>query len=139
MLFSTGLLFLHGTLHNAYIVRDRLVLQVAIIAAAAAGNIFLNLLLIPAYGIVGSASATLIAEAMILAAGACVVLRWGWRPDLRPLVRPAIAAGAMAAVLLLIPVTGHVAARTALGGLAYVAALAFAGGLPPEPGTNPPD
>lgn len=130
LLFSILLLFLHGTLHNLFLVRDRLALETAIIAGAAAGNVMLNLLLIPAHGIIGSALATVVAEAMILAAGACVVAQWGWRPDLRPLARPAIAAAAMGTVLFLIPAAVHVTVRTALGGLVYVVALGVAGGLP---------
>ena len=95
-------------------------------------NLALNFLLIPRYGIVGTALATAIAEGIMLAAYASAIARWGWRPTLRPLVRPAIAAATMAGVLLITPGTVHVMSRVVLGGLAYVAALGLAGGFPPE-------
>lgn len=132
LLAGTGLLFLHGTLHNAFLVRNQLRLQLLIVGSAAAINLGLNLLLIPGYGIRGAALSTLIAEGVILAAGAWAVGRWGWRPGLRPLLRPLLAAAGMAGVLAILPGTVPVAARIAAGALAYATTLVLIGGLPPE-------
>lgn len=132
LLVSTGLLFLHGTLHNVLLVRDKLRLQMLIFGSAAAVNLGLNFLLIPVYGVSGAALSTLIAEGVILAAGAWFVGQLGWRPGLRPLVRPLMATVGMGGVLAILPGSVPVAARIAVGGLAYAIALVIVGGLPPE-------
>jgi O-antigen/teichoic acid export membrane protein len=132
LLASTGLLFLHGTLHNVFLVRDRLRLQAWIFGGAAGVNLVLNLLFIPRYGLVGSALATLIAEGIILTAGLAAVRSWGWRPTLAPLGRPTLAAALMAMVLLVLPAAVPVGVRIGAGGLTYVAVLGLAGGFPPE-------
>lgn len=132
LLIGTGLLFLHGTLHNVFLANNRLSLEMAIIAVAAGANLVLNLLLIPRYGIVGSAFATAMAEAVILMAGAKVLARWGWRPALGRMVRPTVAAAMMAGALLVTPRSVHIMARMGLGGLSYMAGLWLTGGLPPQ-------
>lgn len=130
LLVSIGILFLYGTLHNGFLARDRLIVETAIIGAAAIVNVALNLLVIPRYGLSGAALVMVITEAMILAGESGAVWRWGWRPPLRPLLRPMIAAALMAGLLLALPATLPVLARILLAGLAYAAALGLVGGLP---------
>jgi O-antigen/teichoic acid export membrane protein len=132
LLAAIGLLFLHGTMHNVFLVRNQLRLEMIILGSAAAVNLGLNFVFIPLYGVSGAALSTLIAEGMILVAEACVVVRWGIRPPLRPLCRPLIAAICMGAIMVLLPNTVPVEARIAIGGLSYVTALALTGGLPQE-------
>jgi len=132
LLMSIGVLFLHGTLHNAFLARERLAVETAIIGAAAVVNVALNFLIIPGYGLSGAAFVMVITEGMILVGGTSAVMRWGWRPPLRVLVRPTIAAALMAGLLVALPDTLHVTVRILLGGLAYAAAFGLVGGLLPK-------
>lgn len=86
-------------------------------------NIALNLLLIPVYGITGAAAATVASETVWLALSAYMYGGYtGLAPAWTGLVKPATAAGAMAACLAL---TGemHWIARGALAILVYLVAL----------------
>ena len=130
LLASIGLLFLHGTLHNVFLVRDRLRLEASLIGLAAGANVALNLLLIPKYGIRGSALSMVITEGITLFAGAVAVWRWGLRPALRPLARPLSATAIMAGLLVALPDTLHIAVHILLAGLTYLLALGFAVGFP---------
>jgi O-antigen/teichoic acid export membrane protein len=94
-------------------------------ATGAVANVLLNLALIPKYGAVGSAVATLVTETLTMS----LLLGTGLRKlKLRPsplrVLGAIIAAGAMTGVLLLVEPLGLVPAL-AIGGLAYVAALAL--------------
>jgi O-antigen/teichoic acid export membrane protein len=93
--------------------------------AGAIANVVLNLILIPKYGAVGSAVATVVTETLTM--GLLIVTdlrRIGMRPSL---LRPAgaiVAAGAMTGVLVLVKPLGLLPALV-IGGLAYVAVLAL--------------
>jgi O-antigen/teichoic acid export membrane protein len=93
--------------------------------AGAVANVLLNLVLIPKYGAVGSAVATLVTETLSMSLLLGTSLR---RLHLRPSVlRPlgtVVAAAAMTGVLLLVEPLGLVPAL-AIGTLAYAAALAL--------------
>lgn len=132
LLAGTGLLFMHGAIGGAYLARHRLRTYTAILAAAASLNLFLNLLLIGPFGIVGAAIATVSAEAIILLCSAITLWRWHWRPNLRVLIKPAWAALGMVIELLLLTHSWHVLVRIAVAGVTYVAILAMLGALPPQ-------
>lgn len=74
LLVSLGLVFIHGLLHNVYVVTGRANVQARWFALGAVVNVFANLWLIPRYGIAGAAAATALAEAVITA-GAVFVSR----------------------------------------------------------------
>src|SRR5262249_50622044 len=59
---SIGVVFLHMLVGNVILAQHRTRLQAAINGLSAAVNIGLNFVLIPRYGIVGAAAATLMAE-----------------------------------------------------------------------------
>jgi O-antigen/teichoic acid export membrane protein len=132
LLVSIGLLFIHGALYGAYMARHRLGLQTVVLAVAVVVNLALNAMLIPSHGIVGSAIATAAAEAVILVCSATVLWRWHWRPDLRPLLKPAAAVLGMAAVLYVLPASWPVLLRITLSATVYAVLLIAIGGLPPQ-------
>lgn len=132
LLISTGLLFLHGTMHAAYLARHRLGLQTLVLGSAAAVNLGLNALLIGPLGIVGAAVATASAEFAILVGSAMILWHWHWRPDARVLAKPVLATTGMAVGLLLLPDGWHVMSRIGVGGLMYIGLLALLGGIPPQ-------
>ncbi len=94
-----------------------------IMAAAAVTNAALNLLLVPRWGLTGAAAASLASEVLILALGYTATrLLLHPVPLGRYLVRPALAAAAMAASLgLLAPL--HVLLRILIGGGLYISLL----------------
>lgn len=132
LLAGTGLLFLHGAFNQVLLVRGRLGLQTKIVGVAAAVNLVLNFLLIPRYGILGAALATLTAEGIILVTQAATVVRWGWRPKLHHLAQSLVSAGAMAGLLVVLPGSMHVLLRIILGGVAYLTTLGLTGGVPSD-------
>ena len=132
LLFSTGILFLHGALFGAYMARRRLRLQMAIVGAAAALNLLLNALLIGPLGIVGSAVATVAAECLILVSSAVVLWRWRWRPKLHTLAKPGLAGIGMLLALQLLPAMWHVTIRIVFAGAVYAMLLVVLGALPPQ-------
>ncbi len=92
-------------------------------------NLGLNLLLIPAYGFVGAAAATLITElALFIMCAAFIHARLGGSGLLGRAPRPALAAALMGALLYLLP-GWHVLLLVALGAALYAAALIALGGL----------
>lgn len=132
LLASSLLLFLHGTMTAAYLARHRLGLQTAVLGSAAAVNLGLNVILIGPLGIVGAAVATVSAELVILIGSATILFHWHWRPDLRVVAKPVLAATGMSVGLLLWPDGWHVIFRIGAGGLAYLGLLALIGGTPPQ-------
>lgn len=117
---ATGALLAHS--------RERQVLTLA--AWPAAINLALNLLLIPALGIAGAATATILTEATRLAFALALVRPLGFRLDaFRRLWPPLLAGAAMAGLLLAVrPATLWTAIP--LGAAAYLATLGLLGGLP---------
>ena len=127
---SVGFLFLNWSLSHILIVAHRIRLQAAVQGAAAAVNVTLNILLIPYYGIVGSAAATLAAELTVVLAGIEVLRRMNILPSAMPLMRPLAAAGVMSLVVWLLAAAVPLAVQIVLGSLVYVLVLAGIGGLP---------
>lgn len=134
LLLSIGVGFLHyATLGNVLLAEHRTRLQAIIHGAAAAVNVALNLLLIPRFGILGSAAATLAAELTVVTAGLLVLRRMHAVPSMRPMIRP-LAAAAVMSVIVWAAAPLPLVARMGLGAVVYGAALALMGGLPPAIG-----
>jgi O-antigen/teichoic acid export membrane protein len=102
-------------------------------------NVVLNVIAIPRWGVRGSAGATLVSEAVVLA-GTYAVFRHGVgirTAVVRALIRPTVAAGTVIAVFRFWLWSPHAgAALSLLVGVGvivlFVAVLALLGGLPPE-------
>lgn len=102
-------------------------------ATGATANVVLNLLLVPSYGAVGSAWATVGTESLAMALMLATCLRrLGIRLELRRLAGAAVAAGAMAAAMLLVRPVGLVPALAAGGGTYAVALLGLRVIVPEE-------
>ena len=95
-------------------------------------NVGLNLLLIPRYGLVGAATATVIAEGLVILLGYWILARSGLRLPVSPVVPSLLAAGAMALVLQLAGVTGNLMVAIVLGAAVYVIALWSMRGIPAD-------
>ncbi len=132
LLASIALLALHGSTHNVFVALDRSALEAGIFGVAAGLNVVLNLLLIPRYGLVGAASATLAAEGLILLAAATALYRLGVRMTVDGVLRPLAAAAAMAASLFPLVDRVHVMILVGAGAAIYVGLLAISGGFPRE-------
>ncbi|MBA2706930.1 MAG: polysaccharide biosynthesis protein [Gemmatimonadaceae bacterium] len=138
LLLSIGLLSLHGTVHNVFVSLHRTRQETVIFAAGASVNIALNLVLIPRFGIVGAATATLAAEASILIASVISLYRLQIIPAPWGLIRPLIACVAMVALLMVLRERWSVMPLVVAGGLAYVLVLTVSGGFPRDlPDTIP--
>ncbi len=130
LLFAAGaLIAVNGLFGFAIIAAGRQLQALWLNVAALALNVGLNVLLVPAYGIVAAAAATVASEVVLLAGSVALCARWtGFRPGQRELGRAALAGVAMLAVawplrdvFVLVPV--------ALGAVAYGAALYALGGV----------
>jgi O-antigen/teichoic acid export membrane protein len=130
LLVSIGLIFVNSTIHNVLLVRDRLKQEMRIIAFAAAANVVANVILIPRYGIVGAATATVLAELIIVVLGFVAIRRLGVRPRLAGLGRPVIAAAGMAAALLALGADSRLFLATGLGAMLYGGGLLWLRGVP---------
>ncbi len=113
----------------ALIARERQDLLMKAILIAAAANIALNIILIPPFGMLGAASATIATECLI----GFLMLKYAAKQglpfvSLRRLWRPTLAGVAMGLVLLLIG-TDHLAISFPAGALSYILALALLGGI----------
>lgn len=124
LLLSALLLFgIHGATRNVFLAVQRLGIETLIVAAGVVVNVVLNLLLIPRYGITGSAIATVAGEAAILIGLFAVLWNLGIRPAIRP-VAPAVVAGlAMAGVLAWFGVDRPAWQSVPVGALSYVIVL----------------
>lgn len=97
---------------------------------AAGVNIILNFLLIPLFGIIGAASATLITEILFFCIYSTFIFRYGFPfVVLTYLVKPVIAVLAMIGVLYAIP---DLVLGVLLSGVAYVGVLLFLGSVDRE-------
>lgn len=129
--WSAALVVLRGTLKTGLKAADRVGAEVRCAAAAIALNVALNLLLIPGFGIMGAAWATVISEALWLG-----MLLYVVRRDLGPvhlgraLRRPAIGGAGMVGLLLLVPATVPWPARGGLSVAGYAAILWLSGWRP---------
>ena len=104
--------------------------SVGAVGAAAAFNVLLNLVLIPRFGIVGAAVATVMAEALLLLLGLVAVYKIGARLPLRPLLRPLLAGTVMGAGLIILGPDRALAIYLPAGFFTYVLALLLFRGLP---------
>ncbi len=132
LLGSMALLALHGAGHNVFVALHRNGMEAAIFAGGAALNIALNLVLIPAYGLVGAAVATLAAEALILVSSAVILRRFGVIPAFGGMARPLVSAVVMGGLLYLLSGRIHVALLVAAGAAIYIGLLALLDGFPKE-------
>ncbi len=99
LILSMGFLFLEGAIHNILVVSNHMKIEAWIMIAATVINIGLNFILIPIYGLVGAAAATVIAEGFILVFGFISVKLIGFQINLNPIVRPLLAALIMGSCL----------------------------------------
>jgi len=129
LLISIGFVFIHGTLHNVFLVVHRTHVESALFGVAALVMLVLNVVLIPSYAAAGAALAVVIAEATIVTSGWLLLRRLGVHPGIRPLVAPVTAAMIMAATLLALPRLPLPAVVLA-GAATYAAGLWMLGGFP---------
>ncbi len=132
LILSMGFVFISGAIRNILLVTDRLKIEMWIVAIAAAVNIVLNILVIPRYGLVGTAFVTALTEALILFIGLPIIYRIGIRPDLRRLFRPLLAASVMGGGLVLLGWGRILALSLLVGPVIYLLALAVLCGIPEE-------
>jgi O-antigen/teichoic acid export membrane protein len=134
ILASVGLLFLNGVLHNVFVAADRLRQETVVQVSAATVNIGLNLVLIPSYGLMGAASATLAAEAFSLCCGFFILWRRGLLAGVRSILRPLIAAGIMGAAVYLVGHDQSLLVTIPVGVVTYSLALILLRGVPEDAG-----
>ncbi|MBA3342506.1 MAG: flippase [Gemmatimonadaceae bacterium] len=129
LLASIGVLAIHGIAHNVFVAMHQTGREAVIFGAAAIVNIGLNVILIPRYGLIGAAFATLAAETFILIANAVVLIRSGLKPALSRMVLPLAASAVMGVALF--PLAGRlpVWALVPLGGLVYLVVFGATGGI----------
>lgn len=132
LLVSIGFIFLYGTIHNLLLALGRLRDGTRILAVAATVNVGLNLLLIPRYGLVGAATATVIAEGLVILLGYGMLARSGLRLPVSPVMPSLFAAGAMALVLQLAGVKEDLLVAIILGATVYAMTLWAVRGIPAE-------
>ncbi len=101
--------------------------QAAATGAAALANVALNLVLVPTFGLIGAAWATLAAYALALALFAIVGRRWIALPlPFADVAKTGLACAVMAFVVAQIPAwseTAELAAKAAVGALVYAAMI----------------
>lgn len=132
LLVSVGLVFLHGALRNVLIAAGRTTADMGIMAAAAGVNVGLDLLLVPPFGLVGAAAATVAAELLVLVLVVRSLRSVGVTAEARGVIRCATAAGVMAVLLVVTGPTLALFYNVALGALVYFFALGLIGGLPAD-------
>ncbi len=121
--------FLNAMFQHVLISIDRLRTIAISFVAATALNLALNLALLPVFGIVAAAFATVIAEIVLLVLyGMALRGKDLLRRVPGPLLKPAFAAAAMAGVAILIGPFGWFAGAVA-GGVAYALVMFATGGL----------
>jgi O-antigen/teichoic acid export membrane protein len=105
--------------------------------ASAGLNLVLNVALIPAFGLIGAASATVLTEAVRMLLAAWVARGLGFHlPGPRRFVKAGLATVAMAGCLVLLP-NAPVWLSVAAGGVAYLLVLAGLGGIRLGEGRQP--
>jgi O-antigen/teichoic acid export membrane protein len=117
--WSAVFVVLRGTYRQALNATGKSRLDLRCAGAAAALNLGLNLLLIPRYGIIGAAAATLVSEILWLTMAAYCFYHYVTPVSLLPrLLHPVVAGAVMGSCFLLTP-TLFWATRAFLGGLVY--------------------
>ena len=132
LILSIGFIFIYSSMHNILVVFNRLKLEMWIMATAAGLNIGLNLVLISRYGLVGAAFATALVEGLIVVMGTMAVFRLGVRLDFRPVLRVLMAAGTMAACLLVLGPGHALVIYLGLGSVVYLFAIVVFRGIPQD-------
>ena len=130
LLVGSGTMLVQNTLRNVFLAYGRLRVEMWIMVVAAMSNIALNFLWIPRYGLLGAASATVAAEALILALCLVAVTRLGVRARVSRPFGIVGAAGAMAAVLLLGARDLPIYLSVSLAAAMYLVALVVLRGVP---------
>jgi O-antigen/teichoic acid export membrane protein len=128
LLLGVGWTFVHGVLHNLFLVLHRTHTEMLLFGLAAAVTVALNVVLIPRYGTDGAAFAAAAAEAAIAIPGWLAIRRFGVHIGFRPIVAPLTAAAGMAAILLALPPL-PLPIVIATGAVVYGAGLAVIGGI----------
>ncbi len=128
LLVGAACVFVHGSLHNVFLVLHRTRTETAIFGLAAAVALVMSLALIPLLSATGAGVATAAAEATIAIVSVAVLRAAGLRPRLRAVAGPVAASAAMAAFLFLLP-AWPLPVRVLAGGAVYVLVLAAAGAL----------
>jgi O-antigen/teichoic acid export membrane protein len=119
LMVSIAFVFVHGVLHDVYVVTRRTAVEARWFAAAAGLNIAANFWLIPRFGISGAALATALAELTIASGGVFVSRVAEPRAIVRAWTKPACAAAAMAGALWLSGDALALPARCAIGAVVY--------------------
>ena len=132
LLVSLAFIFLHGVFGYTLLAHYRTRVLMWIQALGAFLNVALNLLLIPRYGILGAAAATVAAEGLILTLGYAACRRLGLRIACGVLVKPIVASAAMVAVLVWLGPQASWLLRLASGTVIYGATLALIRGIPAD-------
>jgi len=139
ILASAGLLFLGGVLHNLFLASGRLATETRIHGLAALLNVCLNLFLIPRYGLMGAAWATLSAEACGLVGAGIVLKRAGDLAGMSAILRPLLAALIMGTVVGFVGVERSLALTIPVGVITYGLGLVALRAVPEDlKGTKSP-
>ncbi len=129
---AIGFLFLHGAIHNIFLVLDRLKTEMTIFAVAAVVNVGLNIFVIPRYGIAGAAVVTALAEFVTLVCGLIVVNRIGVPFSILPTWRPILASSVMGVCLVAVGTNWGLFSLIGLGFGVYILALFALRGIPQD-------
>ena len=130
---SIGLIFFYSVIHNVFLACERLKVQMWIMAIGAGVNIILNIILIPLYGLVGAASATVLAHGLILLMGFLFVWqKMGIGLFLSCVLRPLLAAAVMGTSLIALELNFNLPLSLGIGVIVYVTVLAAIGGIPQD-------
>jgi O-antigen/teichoic acid export membrane protein len=129
---GVGFLFLHGAIHNIFLVLNRLKTEMIIFAAAATVNVGLNIFVIPRYGIAGAAVVTALAEFITLVCGLIVINRIGVSFSILPIWRPILASSVMGVCLIAVGTNWGLFFYVGLGCSVYILALLALRGIPQD-------
>ncbi len=132
LILSIGFVFVHGITRSLLLISNRLKIEMGIIAIATGLNVILNLFLIPRYGLIGAALNTVLAEGLILILGIVAMYRNDIRLDLRPVIRPLLAAGIMGIVLGVLGRERSLVLSLIVGFMTYCTALSILRGIPED-------
>ena len=121
--WSAVLVILRGTYRQALNAAHKSRLDLRCAGTSVAVNIILNLLLIPRYGIVGAAIATVAAEALWLTMAAYHSHRYVTQVNLLPLLLPPLAAATVMGICLFLSQSLFWVVQALIGVLAYFCVL----------------
>ena len=126
---SIALLALHGTTRSVFVAHHQTKLEAMIFAVAAALNIALNFLLIPRYGIVGAAWATVAAEGLIFTVCVVWLARLGSSFPALQLLKPVVASAVMGGMLYRLGAALPVLLLIVAGAALYLLFMFVSGGI----------